>query len=218
MIRIKITGEEIELLDLDEVLAELKLETSVEIINPIMDIKPINICRVEFPEKISSGTLQYHMYKIIHNLFHINGTNCNIANVFSFLYYVNENHTNVKAPLENLLKLVNKTIMEIEETGEIRSDEYLVNVHQRKNTLHPEELKKNAGYANSKLRVNKSIEEIKNAKGELFESNKKITKMAVAELNGMSRKTVTKYWNSEPTPMDEILKYCNSHPITYIKK
>ncbi len=108
--------------------------------------------------------------------------------------------------------------MEIEETGEIRSDEYLVNVHQRKNTLHPEELKKNAGYANSKLRVNKSIEEIKNAKGELFESNKKITKMAVAELNGMSRKTVTKYWNSEPTPMDEILKYCNSHPITYIKK
>lgn len=173
---------------LPEVLRILLMETPVDIVNPILDIKPVDYIRIKYSGKIRDGFKHKTYTRLIHELAYLNPS-VNPVYIASFIYHLNER---AKPPMQQreLFRLFNNVYSSI-----VLDDEYLYTglkvkkVHINK-SLNKKEKTSLACKVNGKLRRNKSIEKINKAKDELAREGQKISCKNISVRSGLALSTV----------------------------
>ena len=171
--------------------------TQVRVENAVLDLKEVDYYKLFLPRIIKDGSKRKIFTSLFINFVMINNE-LPIERAVSFLRYVNNNLTGFHGMKENDFK---KFV-----AGLIKS------LHEKKLKFHPKKKfvhfnkdcsldkttkMKVANLVNGAVKKNISILKIKKGKNELLEKKIKITQVAVAKQSGMSRSTVSKYWNSE---------------------
>ena len=93
-------------LPIDIVLTKLDRRTRVLVDNPIIDFKPVEYAEVYIPKVIKDGTKHTIYTAMIHQLVYLNPS-IEKEYIFSFLFYVNNNHAKPKMNMKELVRLFN---------------------------------------------------------------------------------------------------------------
>lgn len=210
------------IISIDKVLLKLITETVVEVSNPVVDFKPFEYTKVFIPKVIKDGTKHVIYTSMIHALVHLN-PNIEKEYIFSYLYYVNSRFARPRMERREFHRLFNLVYNRIKATGEVYVKKEMKYIHFNPgcNVTIAEKINI-SNMINGFKRKNESIQKIINAKQELEKMGKKITKKRIAEISGLSIKTVRAHFNSPLIDMDEVLEMvndsvsinCNSNTLT----
>jgi len=204
-------------LPIDIVLTKLDRRTKVSVDNPIIDFKPIEYAEVYIPKIIKDGTKHTIYTAMIHQLVYLNPS-IEKEYIFSFLFYVNNNHAKPRMNIKELVRLFNFVYDTIKSTGITHHSTITKYVHFNPNyklTGKEKSILSNTinGYFKRYTNINKIIA----AKQELNSTGAKVTSKLVSKLTGLSIKTVQTHFKSEPIDMDQVILNFN-HPQNYINQ
>jgi len=204
-------------LPIDIVLTKLDRRTKVSVDNPIIDFKPVEYAEVYIPKIIKDGTKHTIYTAMIHQLVYLNPS-IEKEYIFSFLFYVNNNHAKPRMNMKELVRLFNFIYDTIKSTGITHHSTITKYVHFNPNyklTGKEKSILSNTinGYFKRYTNINKIIA----AKQELNSTGAKVTSKLVSKLTGLSIKTVQTHFKSEPIDMDQVILNFN-HPQNYINQ
>jgi len=204
-------------LPIDIVLTKLDRRTRVSVDNPIIDFKPVEYAEVYIPKVIKDGTKHTIYTAMIHQLVYLNPS-IEKEYIFSFLFYVNNNHAKPRMNMKELVRLFNFIYDTIKSTGITHHSTITKYVHFNPNyklTGKEKSILSNTinGYFKRYTNINKIIA----AKQELNSTGAKVTSKLVSKLTGLSIKTVQTHFKSEPIDMDQVILNFN-HPQNYINQ
>jgi len=193
-------------LSIDKVYEKLHTSTQVEVLNPVVDFKPIDFVEVYIPKIIKDGTKHTIYQSMIHHLVHLNPY-IEKEYIFSFLFYVNNRFARPKMEKKELIRFFNLVYNGIKRTGVTNHQHFTKFVHFNPDCgISDEEKIQVANSLNGYRRRNISIQKIQAAKGELIRTGRKLTQKNIVEISGLSPKTVRARLNSELIDMDEMMK------------
>jgi hypothetical protein len=197
-------------LDIGEVLSKLITSTWVNVLNPIVDFKPVDYAEVFFRKEIVDGNKRKYYSSMIHQLVNLNPTIDKIY-IYSYLFYINNNYAKPKMLDLELVKLFDFVYDTIKSTGVVHARTKVKYVHFNKfYRITQNEKKRISNLLNGQFRRYKTINKIIAAKQELTTAGTKITQKQVSQLSGLSLKTVQTHFNSEPIDMDEVISNINN--------
>lgn len=193
-----------------EVLLKMIWCTEVQIDKEVVDIKEIDFVKIHIPPFIPDGKKRKIFTSIFANFIKLN-PKLPIEYAITLLNYINYNNTGAE-PMsrENFKKFINGLITSYK-SEKLYSVGKKKCVHFHKNTPVSKDQKNTiANKLNGKIRINKSIQKIINAKKELEKDGIQVTKAEVIKLTGLSKPSVYKYWDCNLINMDELLEKFNS--------
>ena len=195
---------------IDQVLQKLATRTSVEVINPIVDFKPVEFLEVYIPANIKDGTKHVIYTSMIHALVYLNPS-IEKEYIFSYLSYVNNRFARPKMEKREFTRLFNLVYNGIKETGKTNVNKELKYIHFHPDCKLTKEEKINiSNMLNGYKRKNESIQKIIDAKHELEHLGQKMTQKRIAAISGLSAKTVRAHLNSPLTDIDEMVEMVNN--------
>jgi hypothetical protein len=190
-----------------QVFEKLILSTRVEVVSPVIDFNPVPFVEVSYPGKIKDGTKHKIYTLLIHRLVHLN-PHLPPNYIFSFINYLNDTVAEEPKMSYRELKFVFSTNYQI-----TQSEEYLFKNNKIKqfhfNPLFKGNKSKIINEINGKIKTNKTIEKIQDAKDIIREQGKKPTQKEIARLIGMSKKTVQTHYHSMKVDLDELIRKIN---------
>lgn len=208
-------NKEYSILSIDIVLRKIITHTIVPVENLIVDFKPVDYAEVFIPKHIKDGTKHTIYTKMIHQLVYLNPT-IEPEYIFSYLWYINNNHARPKMEKRELTRLFNIVFTNIKTTGEIHPTIRTKMVHFNTGyNLIGKEKNVVANILKGFFTRYQTINKIIKAKEELSCQGVKISQKLVAKLSGLSLKTVQTHFNAEPIHMDQIIQQMND-PATEI--
>lgn len=192
-----------------EVLKKINTKTKVQVENIIVDFKPIEYAEVYIPKHIKDGTKHTIYTKIIHQLVYLN-PDIEQEYIFSYLWYINNNHARPKMEIRELTRLFKMVYDNIKSTGEIHPKVNIKMVHfNSKSELTSKEKNAVANILLGYFRRYKSINKVLAAKEELSKKGLKYTQKQVAQASGLSLRTVKTYFKAEAIDMDLVIQQMN---------
>jgi hypothetical protein len=201
-------------LSIDKVYEKLHTCTQVEVLNPIVDFKPVEFVEVYIPEVIKDGTKHTIYQSMIHHLVHLN-PDIEKEYIFSFLFYVNNRFAKPKMDRKELIRFFNLVYNGIKKTGTMKYQQKTKQVHFNENyDLSTKEKLQIANTLNGYQRRNISIRKIQEAKHELKQSGRKSNQKNIAEISRLSPKTVRAHLNSDLIDMDKMVTMINDSVYT----
>jgi hypothetical protein len=194
---------------IDKVYEKLYTCTQVEVINPVVDFKPVEFVEVYIPEIIKDGTKHTIYQSMIHHLVYLN-PDIEKEYIFSFLFYVNNRFAKPRMDRIELIRFFNLVYYGIKKTGTMKYQQKTKYVHFNENyDLSTKQKLQIANTLNGYQRRNISIRKIQEVKHELKQSVRKSTQKNIAEISGLSPKTVRAHLNSDLIDMNEMVKMIN---------
>jgi len=194
---------------IDQILKKLANRTSVEVLNPIVDFKPVEYVEVYIPAIIKDGIKHVIYTSMIHALVYLNPS-IESEYIFSFMWYVNNRFAKPKMEKREFIRLFNLVYNGIKETGRTKVTKELKFIHFHPDCKLTKEEKINiSNMLNGYKRKNESIQKIIDAKNELKQLGQKMTQKRIAAIAGLSAKTVRTHLNSPMTDMDEMVQIVN---------
>ncbi|MFC2080521.1 hypothetical protein ACFLRQ_03505, partial [Bacteroidota bacterium] len=194
---------------IDQVLDKLITSTQVEVINPIVDYKPVEYHKFFIPKVIHDGTKHPYYTSMIHSLVHLN-PNLERDYIFSYLHYINNNFAKPKMEMREFVRLFNMVYNGIKNKGNTAVKTKTKSVHLNLDcNLTKKEKISVANTLNGTVRKNKSIQKVIDAKIELERRGQKITQKAISQISGLSPKTVRTHLNSSHIDMKEMVQMIN---------
>lgn len=204
-------------LPIDIVLTKLDRRTRVSVDNPIIDFKPVEYAEVYIPKVIKDGTKHTIYTAMIHQLAYLNPS-IEKEYIFSFLFYVNNNHAKPRMNMKELVRLFNFVYDTIKSTGITHHTTITKYVHFNPGyKLSGKEKSILSNTINGYFKRYTNINKIIAAKQELNSTGAKVTSKLVSKLTGLSIKTVQTHFKSEPIDMDQVILNFN-HPQNYINQ
>ena len=204
-------------LPIDIVLTKLDRRTRVSVDNPIIDFKPVEYAEVYIPKVIKDGTKHTIYTAMIHQLAYLNPS-IEKEYIFSFLFYVNNNHAKPRMNMKELVRLFNFVYDTIKSTGITHHTTITKYVHFNPSyKLSGKEKSILSNTINGYFKRYTNINKIIAAKQELNSTGAKVTSKLVSKLTGLSIKTVQTHFKSEPIDMDQVILNFN-HPQNYINQ
>lgn len=195
---------------IDQTLEKLVTRTSVEVLNPIVDFKPVECVDVYIPAIIKDGTKHVIYTSMIHALIYLN-PEIEKEYIFSFMWYVNNKFAKPKMEKREFIRLFYWVYNGIKETGRTKVTKELKFIHFHSDCkLSKEEKIGISNMLNGSKRKNESIKKIIDAKNELNQLGQKMTQNRIAALTGLSAKTVRTHLNSVMIDMDEMVEMVNN--------
>lgn len=196
-------------LSIDKVYEKLVVSTRVEILNPIVDFRPVECTEVFIPKVIKDGTKHTIYPSMIHNLVYLN-PDIEREYIFSFLFYINNRFARPRMDKKELFRLFNLVFDGIKKTGKSYHSHYIKFVHiNPKISISKKEKIQIANTLNGYQRRNLSYKKIQDAIRDLEQSGQKVTPTRIAELSGLTPKTVRARLKSGLIDMDEKVKMIN---------
>jgi hypothetical protein len=195
-----------EIIDIDVLKNEIKFESKyTKDIDGLYKIENMEYYNIAFKKIIKDGDKHKTFTRIINALYFINGSNINRVQIYSYLHYVNTNFTTKAMKEENLLRLVDYICNSIEETGDIRIKPRIKKIHfNQEENLNKKQKQSMAAKINGKLRTNKTIDLITEAKEYFMSKNIHFTQKMVCEYTGLSIATIKRNWTKEITNEEDI--------------
>lgn len=199
----KLKNESIELNDtffepipIKELLQQIKVETKyTKDIEGDFIVEDMEYYYILLPEIIRDGTKHTLYTRIVNALYFINN-NISRSQILSYIYYVN-NRANPGMTSKYLYNFITRLCDKIEENG-VKIKPRLKRIHfNKESNLTKKQKQIMAAKINGKLRTNRTIETIQNAKYELGIRNMKITQKEVVKYTGLSIATVKRNWTSQ---------------------
>jgi hypothetical protein len=155
------------------------------------------------PRTIKDGTKHSLYTRLINGLYYLN-PNINRNQIFSYLYYVNS-RAEPSMSINQLKNLVTYICDNIEETGEIKIKTKIKKIHFNMESKLTKEQKQSIGAkVKAILTKNKTITKIKEAQEMLLKQNIEPKQIKVVEMTGLSKSSVSRYWNCELESLDNI--------------
>jgi len=185
------------LIPIGQVLKVINTSTPVTTINPVLDYAPVDYTDVRFPKEIKDG-MKHQLYTVmIHRLAYLN-QDLPVNYIYSYLHFINQQFAQppmVQKEFDSLFKYVYQVTQKEDYKFE---NERIKNLHfNSKSGLSGEQKREIANKLNGKLKINKSIEQIKEAKEQLQSNGQKITKSNIQKITGLSRKTIIAHFDSD---------------------
>lgn len=182
-----------KLLPYDEI-KMVNLSTHFYSKNMVIDYEPINFLELKFPKEISDGVKNKFYSLCIHRLVYLN-PDLDPSYIYSFLFYTNKYKANPPMEPRSLKRLFEYIYIQTQQEGYVFNNGKIKNFHLNRNVfLSKEEKTTIINRCNGKVRRNKSITKILDAKEELKSRNEKITQNKIAEITGLGIQTVKKYY------------------------
>lgn len=147
------------------------------------------------PKEIKDGSKHKVYSRLINSLYYLNN-DITKEQIFSLLYYINENRTDKKMKFERLVSLVKSICEKIETDGVI-----ICKTRQKpiwfdpKSKLSGKDKRELAPKIMGVIRTNKTIDRINDAKDILINNGEKVSQNRVLEITGLSIATIKRNWN-----------------------
>jgi len=195
------------IIPIEKVRKKIRLRTQVEVEHPVVDFNPIPFVEISYPSKIKDGKKHKIYTLLIHRLVHLNPF-LPPNYIFSYINYLNDTVAEDPKMSYSELKFVFSTNYQI-----IQSENYLFkndNIKQfHFNLLFKGNKSKIINEINGKIRTNKTIEKIQDAKDIIIKQGRKPTQKEVARLIGKSMKTVQTHYHSQKLDLNDLIRNIN---------
>lgn len=187
-----------------DLLKIIKIKTEYENqIDGTYKVDEIEYHDIRFQERIPDGLKRKTYYRIINSLFYLN-PNINLHQVYSFLYFVNENHTTIRMSIYELRRMCLIVCNNISKQKEVKVATRTKKIHFNKSIFINKNKKREMGAKiNGILRSNNSITLIQKAKEKLLSENIHPTQSKVVEYTGLSIATVKRNWKKDIKELPE---------------
>jgi len=197
------------LIPIKQVLQILNTSTPVAHVNSILDIIPVDYTDVRFPRVIRDGIKHQLFTVMIHRLVFLN-KELPIDYTYSYLNFINQKFAQqpmLQTEFDSLFSFVYSITQHPDYDFK---NERIKNFHfNPKSGLSGDQKRDLANKLNGKLKINKSVEKIIEAKKYLVSAGQKITKTNIEKITGLSRKTIITHFNSERNNIDEMVEMYN---------
>jgi hypothetical protein len=192
------------IIPIKELYTQIKLQTQyTKDIDGDYIIEDMEFYTILIPEKINDGTKRKLYTRIVNALYFINGNNISTSQIYSYLYYVNNRATPSMNDFK-LKELVGFLCDSIEQEG-IRIKPRIKRIHFNKKSDFTKKQKQIMGARlGAKLKNNKSIMLIEEARNECARRNELPTQKRIQELTGLGIATVKRNWNKEMNDLNDI--------------
>lgn len=193
-----------------EAIKLLKIQTPVDIINPVVEYKIITgFVKIFIPKVIKDGYKHSIYTSIIHHLYYLNPA-IDSQYIYWFLIYINDRVAKPKMNEYELERLFQFVYQQIINTGKNEVKTKTKKIHfNEKCKIQIEDKIKIASKLNGIINKNKSIQKIIDAKDELRLKNLEINKLSVTRQSGMSRNTVIRHFDKELIDIQPIIDELN---------
>ncbi|HEY1196511.1 BT4734/BF3469 family protein [Flavobacterium sp.] len=166
-------------------------------------IEEMEYYKIIYPAIIKDGNKHRTYIRIINALYYLNPT-ITQQQILSYLFYINTT-AEAKMPMSKLKLLVKNICGRIEQTKDILIKIRLKKIHFNKDSnLTKTQKQSMAGKINGALKSNKTKEAIQQAIAEMEADNIKPTRKNIAEILGISQKTVQRNWKKELTDISTL--------------
>ncbi len=197
------------IIPIQNVFQKLQTKTRVDVINPVVDYKPVEYLAVYPPRKIKDGTKHKIYTAIIHSLVYLN-PDIEEEYIYSYLYYVNKNYAKPQMEPREFTRLFKMVYNEIMKSGRTDVRKEIRNIHFNPECSISKRDKINiSNLLNGVKRKNESILKIMEAKLILEQKGIHVTQKQIVRLTGLSTKTVRTYMNKNLTYIAEIVEMIN---------
>jgi hypothetical protein len=203
-----------DVIDFETLIKDIKIETLyTKEINGDFIVEEMDYYRIFIPKIIKDGTKHKLYTRIINALYYINPS-ITKRQVYSYLYYIN-NMANPKMNILELKRLVFYICQNIENTGEVRIKPKIKRLHFKKNSKLTKNQKLSmAAQLGAKIKNNKTIILIQEARMECAKRNEIPTQKRICELTNLSIATVKRNWNKQLNDLTD-LKVKNQNEQIY---
>lgn len=199
----------------DKVLEKVITRTVVPVSNPVIDFKPVEIVEFYIPRIIKDGTKHIFYTSMIHTLIYLNPT-LEKEYIYRYMSYINNRFAKPKMERREFQRLFNMVFDRVKNSGNTTVTKELQYIHfNRQCYLARNEKNDIANMLNGCRRKNNSIKKIQVAKHELELTGQKLNQKRIAEISGLSPKTVRAHLNSPMIDMDEIVRLLNNSVPNY---
>lgn len=196
-------------LDINVVLGKIRTRTQVEHPSPVVDFLPLEYAEVFFQNNIPDGTKHRTYTSMIHTLVYLN-PEVERQYIFSYLYFINEQHAKPKMEKRELIRLFNTVFESIKNTGLTYVNKEIKWVHFNPECrLSKAEKIEISNFLNGARRKNQNIQKIIDARRLLENHGQKITQKRIAEITRLSAKTIRGHLHSPLIDIDELVQMIN---------
>jgi len=194
----------LEIIPFNELLKQIKIETLyTKEIDGDFVIEDMSYYRILIPKVIKDGTKHKLYIRVINALHYINN-DITPQQVYSYLAYINYS-ANPPMNLYKLQSLVNWLCDTIQKTGEIMIKPRIKRLHFNKDSKLTKKQKQDmGGQLGAKIRNNKTLKLIEEARMECAKRNETPTQKRIVELTGLGIATVKRNWNKEYNKLTDI--------------
>jgi hypothetical protein len=197
-------------LPIGKVLESLKTRTEVQVINPVVDFRPEEIIEVYIPKVIKDGT-KHRVYASMINALVLLNPNIGKEYIFSYLNYINSRFAKPRMEKREFTRYFNMVYYSIKTSGKPYAEKTIKYIHFNPSCQLPQKEKNLiANVINGYKRRNESIQIINQARKILEDSGQKITQKSLAQVSGLSIKTVRKHFLSEQKDMEQLVAAINN--------
>lgn len=197
------------IIPIQNVFQKLQSKTRVDVINPIVDYKPVEYLAVYPPRKIKDGTKHKIYTAMIHSLVYLN-PGIEEDYIYSYLYYVNKNYAKPQMEPREFTRLFKMVYNEIKKSGRTDVRKEIRYIHFNPEcSISKQDKVTISNLLNGVKRKNESIMKIMEAKQILKQKGINVTQKQIIELTGLSSKTVRTYMNKNLTDIAEIVEIIN---------
>jgi hypothetical protein len=189
--------------NIEEVLANIKTKTIVNVLNPVVEFKEVEMVETYIPRVIVDGKKHKTYYVLLHQLYYLN-QDIPIDYIYSYLFYINNVFAKPRMDVRELNRFFTHVIGRIKETGKIniKTKKRWIHWNLENRSLSSQEKGRIARELTSANTRKTNIEKIASAKIKLELTGRKVTQKAIAELTGLDPGTVSKRINDKPIDMD----------------
>lgn len=194
----------LEIIPFNELLKQIKIETLyTKEIDGDFVIEDMSYYRILIPKVIKDGT-KHKLYIRVVNALHYINNDITPQQVYSYLAYINYS-ANPPMNLYKLQNLVNWLCNTIQKTGEIKIKPRVKKLHFNKDSKLTKKQKQDmGGQLGAKIRNNKTLKLIEEARMECTKRNETPTQKRIVELTGLGIATVKRNWNKEYNNLNDI--------------
>lgn len=184
------------LIPFQELIKQIKLETEyTKEIDKDYVMEDLEYYKIIIPTKIKDGDKHRVFTRMINALYYLN-PNINRLQIYSFISYINNNHTTQKMNIQRLKTYVNYICQNIETTGEIKIKLRKKKIHFNKNcNLTKKEKQSMATKLMNIKRGNETFKIIEEARMKCAQNNIVPTQKMISEITGLSIATIKRNWN-----------------------
>jgi hypothetical protein len=193
----------------NEVLERIITRTAVQVSNPVLDFKPVEIVEFYIPRIIKDGSKHIIYKSMIHTLVFLNPA-LEKEYIYRYISYINNRFAKPKMEAREFRRWFNMVYDSVKDSGEPVVSKEVQYIHFNPQChLTKKEKSDMASMINGCKRRNNSIRRIQDAKSELEHAGQKITQKQIAKLSGLSPKTVRTHLNSSLIDIEEIVTLLN---------
>lgn len=186
-----------DVIDFEILIKQIKIETLyTKEIDGEFIVEKMDYYKIFIPKIIKDGTKHKLYTRIINALYYINSS-ITRRQIYSYLYYINK----ISTPNMNIMelkRLVTYICENIEKTGEVRIKPKIKRLHFKKNSKLTKKQKLSmAAQLGAKLKNNKTLNLIQEARMECAKINEEPTQKRICQLTNLSIATIKRNWNKE---------------------